>query len=120
VTHALRLVAIVAALIATAIAARAANAPDPLDQPPSNVLPAPVEIAPSATTGQPAAPSGNPLWAIPLSGLSATRDRPLFTPSRRAPAAAVAGPVAAAPPAAAPERAGSACAHAGRGDLRRQ
>jgi hypothetical protein len=34
--------------------------------------------------------SANPLWAIPLSTLTATRDRPLFSPSRRAPAPVVA------------------------------
>lgn len=50
--------------------------------------------------------SGNPLWAIPLKSLSATRDRPLFSPSRRPPAAAI---VALPPPppaaaAAAPEQ----------------
>jgi hypothetical protein len=28
-------------------------------------------------------PSGNPLWAIPISKLSATRDRPVFSASRR-------------------------------------
>jgi hypothetical protein len=28
---------------------------------------------------------GNPLWAIPLSSLSPTRERPIFSPSRRAP-----------------------------------
>jgi len=33
---------------------------------------------------------GNPLWAIPLDSLTITRDRPLFTPSRRAPVPAVA------------------------------
>lgn len=38
---------------------------------------------------------GNPLWAIPLRQLTATRERPLFVPSRRAPAPVVA---AAAPP----------------------
>ena len=32
------------------------------------------------------APVGNPLWAIPLKSLSATRERPLFSPSRRPPA----------------------------------
>jgi hypothetical protein len=45
--------------------------------------------------------SANPLWAIPLSALSATRNRPLFTPSRRPPAPVVANapaPVAARPP----------------------
>lgn len=29
--------------------------------------------------------TGNPLWAIPLGALTATRDRPLFTPTRRPP-----------------------------------
>lgn len=47
---------------------------------------------------------GNPLWAIPIGSLSITRDRPLFTPSRRPPAPAVVAPPpvvqakAAAPP----------------------
>jgi general secretion pathway protein N len=36
------------------------------------------------------APRGNPLWAIPLKSLSFTRDRPLFTPSRRPPTPPVA------------------------------
>ena len=36
---------------------------------------------------------GNPLWTVPLSSLSATRDRPLFSASRRPPIVAV--PVAA-------------------------
>lgn len=34
-------------------------------------------------------PSGNPLWGIPLSSLSITRERPIFTPSRRPPAPAI-------------------------------
>jgi general secretion pathway protein N len=33
--------------------------------------------------GEPA--SGNPLWALPLNQLSATRERPIFSPSRRPP-----------------------------------
>jgi hypothetical protein len=33
--------------------------------------------------------SGNPLWAIPLGSLAITRERPIFTPSRRPPAPAV-------------------------------
>lgn len=33
---------------------------------------------------------GNPLWAIPLKELAATRERPIFSPSRRAPAPAAA------------------------------
>jgi hypothetical protein len=36
--------------------------------------------------------TGNPLWAIPLSELSATRDRPLFSDSRRPPVIPVAPP----------------------------
>lgn len=42
-------------------------------------------------TQEPAA-SANPLWAIPLNSLSITRERPLFTPSRRPPAPAVIAP----------------------------
>jgi hypothetical protein len=43
--------------------------------------------------------SGNPLWAIPLSSLSATRERPIFSPSRRPPTPTPAPPVfVAAPP----------------------
>ena len=41
---------------------------------------------------QPAAPqpqTGNPLWAVPLRSLSATRERPIFSPSRRPPPEAV-------------------------------
>ena len=54
-------------------------------------------------------PSGNPLWAIPLSVLTATQERPIFSASRRPPPRAVAAPsvdrVSAPPPkAAAPER----------------
>ena len=32
-----------------------------------------------------APPGGNPLWALPLTQLSITRDRPIFSPSRRPP-----------------------------------
>ncbi|MBI3703029.1 MAG: general secretion pathway protein GspN [Rhizobiales bacterium] len=32
--------------------------------------------------------SGNPLWAIPLGSLAGTRERPIFSPSRRPPAPA--------------------------------
>jgi general secretion pathway protein N len=66
---------------------------------------------PDVTAKPPETPpvSANPLWAIPLSALSATRNRPLFTPSRRPPAPIVTNapaPVAARaplPPPAAPE-----------------
>ncbi len=36
--------------------------------------------------------SGNPLWSIPLSALTATQERPIFSASRRPPPRAVAGP----------------------------
>jgi hypothetical protein len=56
--------------------------------PPPDVTAKPVETPTVAA---------NPLWAIPLSTLTATRERPLFTPSRRAPSPAVAGVPVAAP-----------------------
>jgi general secretion pathway protein N len=110
-----------AALLLGAIEARGANPPNPMDLPPSNIIPGQVDITPPAIGqtiapegGRPAArvlePTGNPLWAIPLSALTATRDRPIFVPSRRPPAAAVAGPppvqqpVAVVAPPAEPER----------------
>ncbi len=53
---------------------------------------------PAAPQAPQATPSANPLWAIPLSQLPMTRDRPIFSPSRRPPpSAVVAEPVAAAP-----------------------
>jgi hypothetical protein len=95
-----RPIVLAAALMLSAIDARGANPPGALDQPPSNIVPAPVEIVPNAVERpqRPDGPSGNPLWAIPLSSLTATRERPLFLPTRRAPAPAVAGPVAVAAP----------------------
>jgi hypothetical protein len=46
---------------------------------------------PKRTDAAEGAPSGNPLWAIPLRLLAATRDRPIFSPSRRPPPPAVVG-----------------------------
>jgi general secretion pathway protein N len=43
-----------------------------------------------AQSAQPQQQTGNPLWAVPLRTLSATRERPIFSPSRRPPPAAVA------------------------------
>ena len=40
--------------------------------------------------------AGNPLWTVPLSALPATRDRPLFSVSRRPPS--IPAPIAAPPP----------------------
>lgn len=53
-------------------------------------------LANVAATGPALDGRGNPLWARPLNSLTATRQRPLFTPTRRPPPVAVAS----APPAA--------------------
>ncbi len=37
------------------------------------------------SNAEPPAPVGNPLWALPLTQLSITRERPIFSPSRRPP-----------------------------------
>jgi hypothetical protein len=47
-------------------------------------------VAPPTAPAPERALSANPLWAIPLTQLSTTRDRPIFSPSRRPPPAAVA------------------------------
>jgi general secretion pathway protein N len=52
--------------------------------------------APRATDSGAKSRAGNPLWTVPLSALSATRERPLFSASRRPPVVAV--PIVAAPP----------------------
>jgi general secretion pathway protein N len=51
-------------------------------------------------------PGGNPLWGIPMSSLAATRERPIFSASRRLPAPPAPMPVVEAPttPPAAPEQ----------------
>jgi hypothetical protein len=45
----------------------------------------PVSPGPASRIPQELANRGNPLWAIPLTDLSATRARPVFSPSRRPP-----------------------------------
>jgi hypothetical protein len=69
-------------------AAAPAASPPPAQSAP--FTPAIAERVPSA--------SGNPLWAIPLRQLTATRDRPLFAPSRRPPSPVVAYQLASVPP----------------------
>lgn len=64
---------------------------------------APVVVKAAAGPAKPAEPerarSANPLWAIPLATLATTRDRPIFSPSRRPPPPVVVpAPVAVAPP----------------------
>lgn len=119
---------LIATLLLAGSDAQAANPPNVMDDvPPSRVIPAPVDMLPatpragepelietpatrpSQPVAKPFEPRANPLWAIPLSRLTATRDRPLFLPSRRPPPPTVAtAPVAAltppAPRPAEPER----------------
>ncbi|WP_244486401.1 MULTISPECIES: hypothetical protein [Bradyrhizobium] len=62
-----------------------------LSSPPASEPVTSVRVAPSpAPTPRPL--SANPLWGIPLTTLSNTRDRPVFSPSRRPPPAVVAEP----------------------------
>jgi general secretion pathway protein N len=72
----------------------------PIEAPaiPSVARPGLEAVGPANPVGRP--PSGNPLWAVPFKSLSATRERPIFSPSRRPPPP----PVIAAPfaPAAPP------------------
>ena len=100
-------------VLATALGAAPVTLALPTDAPDSYVsrgadmlpmsAPEPIVIVRTPET-QPPAPtralSPNPLWEIPLSKLSTTRERPIFSPSRRPPPVAVAGPPA--PPAPAP------------------
>jgi general secretion pathway protein N len=118
---------LLATLLLAGAEARGANPPNVTDDiAPTRIIPAPVDMMPAAPraregeietpaarpsppVAKPSEPSANPLWAIPLSRLTATRDRPLFLPSRRAPSPGVAaGPVMglapSAPPPAEPER----------------
>ena len=47
---------------------------------------------------KPSARPVNPLWSIPLASLTATRDRPIFAPTRRPPTIVQAAPVKSEPP----------------------
>src|ERR1700739_4453914 len=76
--------------------ALAATTPAGLEVPESALNPAGLDPERPAVPITQSAPTGNPLWGIPLRVLTATRERPLFSPSRRPPAPpAVAAP---APP----------------------
>ncbi len=65
---------------------------------PRDTTPAPASVE-DGEASAPAPARGNPLWTIPLDSLRATRERPLFSESRRPPAVAVVErPRAVAPP----------------------
>lgn len=63
---------------------------------------------PKAEPAKVVLPSGNPLWSVPISALTATEARPIFSVSRRPPQPAVVAPAAepsaVAPPPPADER----------------
>ncbi len=102
-------------LILVAAASATAVSTDALDAGVNDAMPSPVAPAISIAPAEPVTsvhvvaapvapartPSANPLWAIPLSQLSETRDRPIFSPSRRPPPVAVA---AVSPPVKPPPR----------------
>ncbi len=75
---------------------------------PPTAAPATIDAPVTASPAKDRVPSANPLWEIPLSQLSGTRDRPIFSASRRAPAPAVAARATIAkaltPPPKVPER----------------
>jgi general secretion pathway protein N len=76
----------------------AATPPAGLETPESALNPSlePSADRPAVPIAREHGPTGNPLWGIPVRVLTATRERPLFSPSRRPPAPpAVAAP---APP----------------------
>ena len=73
---------------------------EPVDQlsgPPSTVSTG-TEPGASSSAEKATPASANPLWAIPLSSLAATRQRPLFSPSRRQPAPPAVAVAPVAPP----------------------
>ncbi|HLH87368.1 MAG TPA: hypothetical protein VKX28_02815 [Xanthobacteraceae bacterium] len=100
-------------LVGLALAAVAFAAPAPLTAatglgggPDPRVVPRPpvvdLDKKMSQATSPPAPQAGNPLWGVPLSSLTVTRERPIFSASRRPPAPPVAArpvvQVRAAPP----------------------
>jgi len=65
------------------------DAGDQLSDAPSTLTKG-TELGIPGTAGTDIIASANPLWAIPLGSLMATRQRPIFSPSRRPPAPVVA------------------------------
>jgi hypothetical protein len=63
--------------------------PSNWSEPASNVVQITIPPPPAAPPPSERTLSANPLWAMPLKQFSATRERPIFLPSRRPPAPAV-------------------------------
>src|SRR5262245_45248029 len=77
-------------IILSVAAAMAAVLTDPAEQNPTDGGLGPVRIDGDRPAANDQFRGGNPLWAISLKGLSATHERPIFSPSRRPPPSAVA------------------------------
>lgn len=75
-------------LVTGSRAPAAAEDPDDLQSRPAKVRPMPTLPAPIDDLDAGATEKGNPLWGIPLNALQATRERPIFSPSRRPPTVA--------------------------------
>jgi hypothetical protein len=75
---------LIAALIVPVAAASLAAVPaGPIDLVVADTTPGTINIDDDRIVATSGAQSGNPIWAIPLKELSVTRDRPIFSPSRR-------------------------------------
>lgn len=87
--------AVVLGLLSSALMAATSSTLDLVGEPPATVeLGAIKPIAtPERDTSRPT-PRGNPLWSVPLSALTVTQERPIFSVSRRPPPQAVVAPVA--------------------------
>src|ERR1700721_2394532 len=72
-----------------ALAAPASLTSDRADAPDLRAVPRPpaldLDMKISQAANPPAPQPGNPLWAVPFSSLTVTRERPLFSASRRPP-----------------------------------
>jgi hypothetical protein len=98
---------LVSAAVMTYSEMTSAAAQPPAEPPPTTREIQPRKVAQRTADAAPETPpSGNPLWALPLKQLSMTRDRPVFSPSRRPPpppAPAYVAPVAVRQPVKPPE-----------------
>ena len=89
---------IVGLIVSSAAAGAVAVPTAPVDLVAADTTPGLLKFGDNRVSVANQAPAGNPLWAIPLKELSATRERPIFSPSRRPPAPAVAAASYAPPP----------------------
>ena len=81
---------LIAALVVSSVACVASAVPSgSIDLAGADTAPGLLKSGDNRVTEADQVPAGNPLWAIPLKELSATRERPIFSPTRRAPTPAV-------------------------------